>query len=238
MAKRAFDILAALVLLALASPVLVIAMLAIWRQDGHSPLHRGVRVGRGNRDFRMIKLRSMAVDAEALGGTSTARRDPRITPLGHRLRHWKIDELPQFWNVLTGEMSLVGPRPNTRRGGVDRYTSAELRLLEIRPGITDLSSIVFADEGDIIDGAADPDSAYDVIIRPWKSRLGLLYIEHGDFATDLQLLWLTALAIVARPAALRGIDAILARWGADPDLRRVCARSAPLPISRPPEPVT
>jgi lipopolysaccharide/colanic/teichoic acid biosynthesis glycosyltransferase len=238
MAKRGFDVVVSVVLLALASPVLAVAMLAIWLQDGQSPLHRGVRVGRGNRDFRMIKLRSMAVNAEALGGTSTARGDPRITPLGRKLRRWKIDELPQFWNVLTGEMSLVGPRPNTRRGGVDRYTSAELKLLEIRPGITDLSSIVFADEGDIIDAAADPDSAYDILIRPWKSRLGLLYVERRDVATDLHLLWLTALAIVARPAALRGVDAILTRWGADPELRRVCARSAPLPIAQPPEPAT
>ena len=238
MAKRAFDVVVSVVLLALASPVLAVAMLAIWLQDGQSPLHRGVRVGRGNRDFRMIKLRSMAVNAEALGGTSTARGDPRITPLGRKLRCWKIDELPQFWNVLIGEMSLVGPRPNTRRGGVDRYTSAELKLLEIRPGITDLSSIVFADEGDIIDSAADPDSAYDILIRPWKSRLGLLYIERGDISTDLHLLWLTALAIVARPAALRGVDAILARWGADPELRRVCARSAPLPVAQPREPAT
>jgi lipopolysaccharide/colanic/teichoic acid biosynthesis glycosyltransferase len=238
MAKRAFDIVAALTLLLLASPILIVAMIAIWLQDGRSPFHRGRRVGRGNRDFRMIKLRSMAVDAEAQGGTSTARGDPRITPLGHRLRRWKIDELPQFWNVLAGDMSLVGPRPNTRRGGVDRYTSAELRLLDVRPGITDLSSIVFADEGDIIHGAADPDVAYDILIRPWKSQLGLLYVEHRDVATDLQLVWLTALAIVARPAALRGIDAILVRWGADPDLRRVCARSAPLPVARPPEPAT
>jgi lipopolysaccharide/colanic/teichoic acid biosynthesis glycosyltransferase len=238
MAKRALDVVVALVLLVVASPVLLVAMVAIWLQDGHSPLHRGVRVGRGNRDFRMIKLRSMTVDAEAKGGTSTARGDPRVTPLGQKLRRWKIDELPQFWNVLIGDMSLVGPRPNTRRGGVDRYTADEMRLLAIRPGITDLASVVFADEGDIIDSAADPDSAYDILIRPWKSRLGLLYVERRDVTTDLHLLWLTALAIVARPAALRGVDAILTRWGADPELRRVCARSAPLPVAQPPEPAT
>ena len=236
MAKRTLDVVVALVLLVVASPVLVVAMVAIWLQDGHSPLHRGVRVGRGNRDFRMIKLRSMTVDAEAKGGTSTARGDPRVTPLGQKLRRWKIDELPQFWNVLIGDMSLVGPRPNTRRGGVDRYTADEMRLLAIRPGITDLASVVFADEGDIIDSAADPDSAYDILIRPWKSRLGLLYVERRDVTTDLHLLWLTALAIVARPAALRGVDAILTRWGAHPKLRRVCSRSAPLPVAQPPEP--
>ena len=217
MAKRALDIIAALALLVLASPILAVAMLAIWLQDGRSPLHRGLRVGRGNRDFRMIKLRSMAVDAEARGGTSTARGDPRITPLGHRLRRWKIDELPQFWNVLIGEMSLVGPRPNTRRGGVDHYTSDEMMLLAIRPGITDLASIAFADEGDILAGAADPDALYDAVIRPWKSRLGLLYVARRSLWLDIRIVWLTAVAIVSRPAALDGLAGMLDQMGADPD---------------------
>jgi lipopolysaccharide/colanic/teichoic acid biosynthesis glycosyltransferase len=237
-AKRALDIVVALAALVASSPLLAIAMLAIWAQDGGTPLYRGIRVGRGNRDFRMAKLRSMHLDASSRGGTSTSKSDTRVTAVGRIVRRWKIDELPQFWNVLVGEMSLVGPRPNTRAGGVDRYTPAELHLLDMPPGITDLSSIVFADEGDILDGAADPDAAYDAMIRPWKSRLGLLYVDRRDFATDLRLLWLTTLAIIARPAALRGVDAILARWNADPDLRRVCARSAPLPAARPPEPAT
>ncbi len=234
MAKRAFDIIAALVLLVLASPILAVAMLAIWLQDGHSPLHRGMRVGRGNRDFRMIKLRSMAVDAEARGGTSTARGDPRITPLGRRLRRWKIDELPQFWNVLIGEMSLVGPRPNTRRGGVDLYTADEMALLAIRPGITDLASIAFADEGDVLAGAADPDALYDAVIRPWKSRLGLLYVERRGLWIDIRIVWLTALAIASRPAALDGLARLLDQLGADPDLTRICRRREPLPRGLPP----
>ena len=234
MAKRAFDIIAALVLLVLASPILAVAMLAIWLQDGHSPLHRGMRVGRGNRDFRMIKLRSMAVDAEARGGTSTARGDPRITPLGRRLRRWKIDELPQFWNVLIGEMSLVGPRPNTRRGGVDLYTTDEMGLLAIRPGITDLASIAFADEGDVLAGAADPDALYDAVIRPWKSRLGLLYVERRGLWIDIRIVWLTALAIASRPAALDGLARLLDQLGADPDLTRICRRREPLPRGLPP----
>jgi lipopolysaccharide/colanic/teichoic acid biosynthesis glycosyltransferase len=232
--KRALDLLVALAGLAAVSPLLGLAMLAIWAQDGHSPLHRGVRVGRGGRDFRMLKLRSMRAGAERQGGTSTARDDARITPLGHWLRRSKLDELPQLWNVVRGEMSLVGPRPNTRRGGVERYTAQEMRLLGVRPGITDLASIVFADEADILDGAADPDARYDAVIRPWKSRLGLLYVERRSFGADLAILGLTALAIPARPLALRGVDAVLARWGADDALRSVCRRSAPLRQADPP----
>lgn len=233
-AKRAFDILVSVAVLLLAAPVLAVAMLAVWARDGGPPLYRGSRVGRGNRDFRMVKLRSMRIHADRQGGSSTAASDVRLTTIGRAMRRWKIDELPQFWNVLVGDMSLVGPRPNIRAGGVDRYTTAEMRLLELRPGITDLASIVFSDEGDILDGATDPDAVYDAVIRPWKSRLGLLYVDRRGFAADLFLVALTGLAIVAKPVALRGIDALLARWRADPTLRGICRRSAPPPAGRPP----
>lgn len=234
MAKRLFDIMFAALLLAVVSPILAAAMLLIWLHDRQAPLYRSIRVGRGGRDFRMLKLRTMIVDAEMRGGSSTARSDARITRYGRFLRRWKLDELPQFWNILRGDMSLVGPRPNVRRGGTDLYTEAELRLLAVRPGMTDLSSIVFSDEGDILDGADDPDSLYDAVIRPWKSRLGLLYVDRRTLATDLQIVWLTALSFVARPAALRGVDSILSRWSADETLRRICARRTPLPRAQPP----
>ena len=234
MGKRLGDILLALLMLVLSAPVVALAMLLIWLQDGHAPLYRAVRVGRGGRDFRMVKLRTMVRDAEQRGGTSTAKSDTRVTPLGHQLRRWKIDELPQFWNVLKGEMSLVGPRPNTRRGGVDRYSAEEMRLLTVRPGITDLASIVFSDEGNILEGASDPDALYDAVIRPWKSRLGLLYVDRAAPMTDMRIVGLTALAIVAKPAALAGVGVILARWEADVDLRRVCRRQAPLIQAEPP----
>ncbi len=229
MVKRSIDLLLAGIALAAALPLLLVAMLLIWLQDRGAPFHFSIRVGRGGRDFTMVKLRSMTVDAGSRGGTSTARSDARITAIGHRLRRWKLDELPQFWNVLIGQMSLVGPRPNMRRGGVDHYTPAEMRLLTVRPGITDLASIVFADEADILDGAVDPDRLYDALIRPWKSRLGLLYVDHGKVGDDLRILVLTGLAIVARPLALRGVATILARWGADDALRSVCLRRQPLP---------
>ena len=214
MIKRLTDIAISAVGLAVASPVLLAAMMLIWGHDGHSPLYWAPRVGRGGRDFRMAKLRSMRIGADREGGSSTSRSDFRITAPGQLIRRWKIDELPQLWNVLLGEMSLVGPRPNLRPGGVDLYTAQELRLLDARPGVTDLASIVFADEADILDGAADPDALYDRTIRPWKNRLGLLYLERRSAWIDLRILVLTALAIAARPAALRGVDRILAEWGA------------------------
>lgn len=234
MAKRLSDIILSALALIGAAPVLAVALLLVWLHDGRSPLYRTLRVGLAGRDFRMLKLRTMIADAEAHGGTSTARSDARITPVGHVLRRWKLDELPQFWNVLRGDMSLVGPRPNVRRGGTDLYTAEESRLLTVRPGITDLASIVFSDEADILDGAADPDALYDQVIRPWKSRLGLLYVAHRTLATDLRILWLTALGLLARHAALRGVDSILAGWGAGDELRRTCSRSAPPPRARPP----
>ena len=228
--KRLLDIALASAALIILSPVIALLMLAV-SSDGGPPIYGGIRAGRGNRDFTMFKLRTMSIGSERAGGTSTARSDPRVTVVGRYLRRWKLDELPQFWNVLTGDMSLVGPRPNTRRGGVDRYTADEMRLLTVRPGITDLSSIVFSDEGDILDGAADPDAAYDRLIRPWKSELGLLYIDRRSFAVDLRIIALTALAVVSRPAALRGVGRLLRRLDASPALIAVCRRAAPLPFS-------
>lgn len=234
MNKRLIDIGLSFGLLLLASPVILAAMLAIVAHDGRSPIYWAPRVGRGGRDFRMAKLRTMTVDADQRGGSSTSRTDPRITPPGRTVRRWKIDELPQFWNVLVGQMSLVGPRPNVRRGGVDRYTPGELALLSARPGVTDLASIVFADEADVLEGAPDPDARYDRLIRPWKSRLGLLYLQRRSFWIDVKIIALTALGIVVRSAALQGVDRILVAWGADEALRSVCRRDGPLPRAEPP----
>lgn len=234
MSKRLIDIVFSVPILVIAAPVVLAAMLLIWSYDRRSPIYWAPRVGRGGRDFRMAKLRTMTVDADRIGGASTSRSDGRVTPPGRLLRRWKIDELPQVWNVLLGQMSLVGPRPNLRRGGVDRYTREEMRLLDARPGITDLASIVFADEADILDGAPDPDALYDRVIRPWKNRLGLLYLDRRTLGIDLRILALTGLAILSRPAALRGVDRILADLRVDEALRGVCRRQDPLPWAAPP----
>jgi lipopolysaccharide/colanic/teichoic acid biosynthesis glycosyltransferase len=234
MTKRLFDIAFSLGVLVVAAPVILLALFLVWCEDGRSPIYRAVRVGRGNRDFVMVKIRSMRVGADRSGVNSTAASDARITRVGHFIRRFKLDELSQFWNVLKGDMSVVGPRPNTRKPGVDDYTSEECRLLSVRPGITDLSSIVFSDEGAILDGAEDADALYDQIIRPWKSRLALLTVDHATLRLELRIVWLTFLALFSKRAALAGVGEILESLGADPVLRRICRRDAPLPRGAPP----
>ena len=224
---RAFDATAAALGLLVLSPLLLVVLVLVWRQDGHSPFYVADRAGRGGKPFRMVKIRSMVVNAHASGVESTAVDDRRITPLGHFIRRWKIDEIGQLWNVLVGDMSLVGPRPNTLRE-VMTYSPAELRLLDIRPGITDFSSIVFSDEGQILAHSADPDAAYERLIRPWKSRLALLYVNNLSLPLSLALIGLTALAIFNRPGALRRLEQLLASVGADPQLQLVATRSQPL----------
>lgn len=216
-----------------ASPVLLPVIFLVWRQDRHSPFYVAQRVGRGERSFRMVKLRSMIVNADRSGVDSTSSADSRITPVGHFIRRWKLDELTQLWNVVLGDMSMVGPRPNVQRE-TDLYTPDEKVLLSVKPGITDFASIVFSDEGEILKGQADPDIAYNQLIRPWKSRLGLFYIKHQGIVLDLKLVVLTALAIVSRPTALSLVAGMLDRMGADAALVRVARREELLVPTPPP----
>jgi len=225
--KRVFDILLALSVLLAVAPILLPVIFLVWCQDRHSPFYIAPRVGRGGQIFHMVKLRSMIINADRSGVDSTSALDPRITPVGHFIRRYKLDELTQFWNVLKGDMSLVGPRPNVKRG-TDTYTLEEKKLLTVKPGITDFASIVFSDEGNILKDKADPDLAYDQLIRPWKSRLGIFYVERRSFLLDIQLVFLTAVAIIHRKAALYRVQAILSRMGADEVLARVSGRQEDL----------
>ena len=225
--KRAFDLSVALVGLAIASPFLAAIAVAIWLQDFASPFYVPLRMARGGGAFRMVKFRTMVINADKSGVNSTAGNDRRITPIGRFVRAYKVDEVVQLWNVLKGDMSLVGPRPQVKTDA-DLYTSEEMRLLSVRPGITDPASIVFADEGEILKGSDDPDLLYNQIIRPWKSRLSLLYIDQSNFRVDLRLITLTAMGMVARRAALNGVQRILRDWGADELLGRMARREEPL----------
>lgn len=231
--KRVFDILVSGFGLLVTSPILLPVMVLVWLQDRHSPFYIADRVGRGGTNFRMVKLRSMVIHADTSGVDSTSADDKRITWIGAVIRRYKLDELSQLWNVLRGDMSLVGPRPNVARETC-LYTEAERHLLDVRPGITDLASIVFSDEGDILAGAADPDLLYNQIIRPWKSRLGLLYVRHRTLVMDVRILWLTALAIVRKPAALRGVVRIVERLTDDALLLRMVRREEALLAYPPP----
>ena len=231
--KRLMDILASFFGLLLTSPILLTFMFLVWRQDRHSPFYIAPRMGKNEQPFQMVKLRSMIKNADKSGVDSTAADDMRITRVGHLIRKFKLDELTQLMNVLKGDMSLVGPRPNVQRE-TDLYTSEEKRLLLVRPGITDFSSIVFSDEGDILAGQDDPDIAYNQLIRPGKSRLGLFYIENKSFGVDIQLIWFTVLAILSREKALRSVSSLLAKLGADTELVQLASRTQPLVATPPP----
>ena len=225
--KRLFDVVSSLIGLMIMSPVLLVFMFFVWIQDFRSPFYIAPRVGCYGKTFGMVKLRSMIADADKSGVNSTAVGDMRITRVGHLVRRYKLDEFSQLWNVLMGQMSLVGPRPQVQRD-VDLYTEKELHLLDARPGITDLSSIVFSDEGDILAGSEDPDLRYNQIIRPWKSRLGLLYIQERTFLLDIYLILLTVIAIASKSLALGGVQGILQKWDADAKLIKVARRDESL----------
>lgn len=225
-------ILAAVGLIVL-SPILLPVMFLVYWQDKHSPFYIAERVGKDEKGFRMVKLRSMVINADKSGVDSTANNDRRITRVGHFIRRFKLDEIMQLYNVLIGDMALVGPRPNVRRE-TDLYTRQEKRLLSVRPGITDLSSIVFSDEGSILEGQADPDIAYNQLIRPGKSLLGLFYIDHRSFLMDLRILVLTVMAVLSRRRALEGVVAILEQLGAPEQLKEIAAREKPLVPTPPP----
>lgn len=231
--KRFLDIAFAGLALLLLLPVLAVIAAAVWLEDGDSPWYRGPRVGRSMREFRMCKFRSMRTGAALTGVRSTASGDLRVTRVGRFLRAWKLDEIPQLWNVVTGEMSLVGPRPQVPEE-VALYTPDELRMLEVRPGITDLASIVFSDESEILAGSADPDLLYSQIIRPWKSRLALLYIAKASWIVDARILTWTAAALLSRPLALGRVGRLLEAWGAGPQLLCVVSRTTPLRPYPPP----
>jgi lipopolysaccharide/colanic/teichoic acid biosynthesis glycosyltransferase len=175
----------------------------------------------------------MVINADKLGASSTSNADRRITPVGHFIRRFKIDELTQLWNVLIGDMSLVGPRPQVQ-SGVDLYTAKERELLLVKPGITDFASVVFSDEGTILSTSVDPDADYDRLIRPWKSRLGLVYIASRSLWLDIQLVVLTVVAIFSRAHALEGVAALLTRLNVDRDLVEVARRRDVLRPANPP----
>lgn len=233
MFKRLFDIAVSATGLLLLWPFLLLAMLFIWLQDFCSPFYIAPRARTPTSTFNMIKLRSMVMNADKKGGASTATNDRRITWIGKFIRKTKFDEVPQLWNVLRGDMSLVGPRPQVMRD-VALYTAEEHHLFDARPGITDFASIVFADEGDILRGSENPDLRYNQVIRPWKSRLGLFYTRHQGVAIDIRLIFMTVLAIVSRRTALHAIQRLLSRLGADARLIEIAGRTAELSPFPPP----
>lgn len=197
MLKRAFDFLSSLVGLILVSPILVTIAILIKREDRGPVFYRGVRVGRFGKTFRIFKFRTMVVNAEKLGGPSTADDDPRITKVGKLIRKFKLDELPQLINVLKGEMSIVGPRPEVQMY-VDMFTEEEKPILSVRPGITDWASIWNPDEGAILAGSPDSEKTYMEKIRPEKIRLQLKYVRERSFWVDMKIILWTLKVVVMK----------------------------------------
>ncbi len=193
--KRLFDIVFSLLGLIILSPFILVLAILIKEEDGGSVFYRGVRVGRHGKPFRIFKFRTMVVNAENIGGPSTADDDPRITGIGRFLRKYKLDELPQLINVLKGEMSLVGPRPEVPHY-VNMLTKEERAILSVRPGITDWASICNSDEGAVLAGSPDPEKAYMEKIRPEKIRLQLKYVRERSFFVDLKIIFKTLRTII------------------------------------------
>ena len=188
--KRSLDVLVSLLGLALLLPLGVVIALAIKLTDGGPVFFGQNRIGRFGQPFRIWKFRSMLVDARNMGPPVTKGRDPRITPIGRLLRGTKLDELPQLWNVLVGDMSLVGPRPEVPIY-VNLYTPEQREILQLRPGITDLASILFRDEESLLRGARDVEQFYIRHCLPKKIELNLEYARHAGFLRDCGVIWLT-----------------------------------------------
>lgn len=194
MTKRLFDITASLLGLVILSPIFFLISFKIRQEDGGPVFYRGLRVGLHGKLFRIFKFRTMMVDGEKHGASSTSDDDPRITRTGKFLRKYKMDELPQLINVLKGDMSIVGPRPEVKKF-TDLFTEEEEAILEVRPGITDWASLHFPNEGQILMGSIDPDKDYMEKIRPEKIRLQLKYVTGRSFWIDLRIIFQTLLKV-------------------------------------------
>jgi lipopolysaccharide/colanic/teichoic acid biosynthesis glycosyltransferase len=193
--KRFVDLSFSALGLLLISPLLLLIALVI-KLDSRGPVfYRGVRVGRHGSTFRIWKFRSMLVDSEGLGGT-TGMDDPRVTQIGRFLREYKLDELPQLMNVLTGDMSLVGPRPELEEH-TRAYEGEEKLILSVRPGITDYASVRFRDLSELV-GAEDPHRVFIEKVRPEKNRLRLAYVKQQSLLEDMKILYQTLACVILR----------------------------------------
>lgn len=192
---RLCDIVFSLFGLLFLSPLFLIVALWIVIDDPGPVFYRQQRVGKDGKDFGLLKFRSMRIGADKMSLITIGNRDPRVTRAGYYLRKLKIDELPQLWNVLTGDMSLVGPRPEVRRY-VDLYTPEQRQVLSVRPGITDYASIEYIDENRLLAASKDPDRTYIEQIMPAKIALNMRYINHRTIGEYMRIILLTITKII------------------------------------------
>ena len=192
--KKITDVLTAAVGLAMASPLLLAVAILVKTTSPGSVFYRGIRTGKNGVPFRIMKFRTMVTDAESVGGPSTALNDPRLTRIGKFLRKYKLDELPQLINVLVGDMSLVGPRPQVRQY-TDLYTGEERLILTVRPGLTDYASLRFINLDQIL-GDDNVDEKYLKEVEPAKNSLRIEYVKKRCLTEDLRILFMTVLQLL------------------------------------------
>lgn len=190
LAKDLFDAIFGLVGFLILLPALAVIAAAIRLTSPGPALFRQERVGKDGRLFHILKFRTMVARAEEQGLKITVGKDPRVTPLGEFLRRFKLDELPQILNILKGEMSFVGPRPEVPQY-VELYTPEQRRVLSIKPGVTDLASIRFRNESELLGQSADPEKTYTEEIMPQKLAINLDYVDQASLSYDLRLIWMT-----------------------------------------------
>jgi len=193
--KRLFDIIFSLIGLVFLAPFLILITIII-KADSKGPVfYIQKRVGKGNKDFRLFKFRSMRIDSDISGLLTVGNKDPRITSSGYYLRKYKLDEIPQLYNVLKGEMSFVGPRPEVRKY-VELYNEDQMKVLEVKPGITDLASIKYRNENELLADSEDPEGLYTNEIMPDKIKINLEYISDRSLLKDIRIIIKTLKAVI------------------------------------------
>lgn len=210
--KRVTDALLSLITLLICLPVFAVIAVFIRLEDRGPVFYRSERVGKGGRMFRILKFRTMVTGADKMGPSSTAADDPRITRAGRIIRRFNLDELPQFINVLLGDMSIVGPRPQVP-WAVALYTPEEREILTVRPGITDWATIWIRDEGELLRDSTDPDGDYMEIIWPEKRRLQLEYVRNHSLWIDFQIMVKTLKVHLFDRIKIHALDRVLRKEG-------------------------
>ena len=196
MGKRLFDIFFSLIGLIILSPILLLICLLIILDSKGGIFFKQIRVGKGNKDFNIFKFRTMKTDSEKKGFLTIGNKDNRITKVGYYLRKYKLDEFPQLINVLKGDMSIVGPRPEVRKY-VDMYNEQQLKVLSVRPGLTDFASIEYINESEILSKSDKPEETYINEIMPAKLNINLNYINKKSFLTDCIIITRTFIKIIS-----------------------------------------
>ena len=197
MLKRLFDIIFSLIVLLTLLPIFIVVAVLIIVDSKGGIFFKQIRVGKNNVDFSLFKFRTMTVGSDKKGQITIGNKDSRITKVGSILRKYKLDEFPQLINILNGEMSIVGPRPEVRKY-VELYTKEQLNVLSVKPGLTDYASLEYINESEILGNSEDPNQTYINEIMPLKLKLNLKYISKISFITDLSLIFKTIIRILAK----------------------------------------